>query len=145
MSHQHGGSSLRVGHASPGATLPLRYPSHQSGLAQTPPARSTAPTFTRSILYLQAVTSQKSVLSPEKTISLLKPRAALLPQPAGRAPMPGHPGVLRRREGNTLVPQQPRERGGCGEGEWGGPHSQGGVTHQTPPSVMAAFIIIFHG
>lgn len=35
----------------------------------------------------------------------------------GRAPMQGHPGVLRRRERNTLVPNSPKT-GGCGEGKW---------------------------
>lgn len=84
MSHEHGSSSLRVGHVSPGVMLPLSYPSHQLGLPQTLPAGSTAPTFARSITGLQGITSQISNLSPKMTVLLLKTWAALLPHPAGR-------------------------------------------------------------
>jgi len=69
---------------SPGAMVPLSCPSHLSGLAQTLPKGSTAPMFTRSIIHLQDVTSQKSILPPEMTVSFLKTQSALLPPPAGR-------------------------------------------------------------
>lgn len=84
MSHEHGSSSLGVGHVSPGVMLPLSYPLHQLGLPLTLPAGSTAPTFTRSITDLQGITSQISILSPKMTILLLKTWAAHLPHPAGR-------------------------------------------------------------
>lgn len=139
VSHQHGGSSLRVGHVSPEAMLPLSYPLHHSGLTQTLPASSIALTFSRTTTYLQGVTSQKSILPPEITFSLLKTWAAFLLHPAGRwAELPCEGIQLcSGGKGTPLSLGAPRDRG-----LWRGTEgAQGGAEHQSPPTAMAAFII----